>query len=342
MTGVSAEAPAVLDLTLKRRLAAVLGGAVRFDVPLSRISRWRIGGPAAAVVDPGTSHEVALLMEILSDTATPFCIVGDTSNLLFDSAGFGGVLIRIGRRMSRYDIRGARLWSQAGASVPDLSRAAGAAGLSGIEHAIGIPGTLGGLILMNGGSQRKGIGLNVESVTTIREDGSLHVFDQDACHFGYRTSALQDLGVAIVEARLSLEKADPGTIRGEMRRIMLARMGKFPANMPNCGSTFLSHPDMYETVGPPGRVVEAAGLKGVRRGGALISPVHANFIVNTGGATSDDVLWLIMRMRKVVEERTGYLMNCEARYVSPEGEVKSAHVEAVDRWASFQDDPAVR
>ncbi|MBM9463425.1 UDP-N-acetylmuramate dehydrogenase [Aeromicrobium sp. YIM 150415] len=323
-----------LTPALRSELRSALGDAVRFDVPLSRISRWRIGGPASAIVDPGSADDVARALRVLRDSSLPVRVIGDTSNILFDSAGFGGVLLRIGRRMSKFTIDGTRMWSEAGASVPELSRAAGAASLSGIEHTIGIPGTLGGLVLMNGGSQRKGIGLNVESVTTVLPDGSFEILDRAACGFGYRASALQGSDAVIVETTLNLEQGDRESIKSEMRRVMMDRMGKFPSNMPNCGSTFLSDPRMYEQVGPPGRAIESAGLKGTRRGGALISPLHANFIVNTGGATSDDVLWLISLMRTVVEQRTGYLMDCEARFVTSDGQVRPAHEQALSRWGS--------
>lgn len=318
--------------SLARELNRVAPGSVSLDVPLSRVSRWRIGGMARAIVDPRSTDEVASIMKVMATRNEPVAVIGETSNILFDSAGFDGVLVRIGRRMSRFNIAGEHVWSEAGTSVPVLSRAVTRRGLTGIEHTIGIPGTLGGLVLMNGGSQRKGIGLSIETVTTVDRNGAVADLTQEQCGFDYRTSALQTNGLIVVEATLRLEREDPGTVLARARRIMLDRLGKFPSNQPNCGSTFLSHPQMYASVGPPGRVIEAAGMKGIRRGGAIISPRHANFIVNTGHATSDDVLWLISLMRTAVEADTGYAMECEARFLSANGMMAPAHHAALERW----------
>jgi UDP-N-acetylmuramate dehydrogenase len=131
--------------------------------------------------------------------------------------------------------------------------------------------------------------------------------------------------MAITGVELELAPGDPGAIRREMLGILAARRKKFPKNLPNCGSTFLSDPAMYATVGPPGRAIEAAGLKGAAIGGAQVSTLHANFIVNRGGATSDEVLALIAHVRETVFARTGYRMDCEARFVTETGEERPAH-----------------
>jgi UDP-N-acetylmuramate dehydrogenase len=321
-----------LDPGLARRLSAATEGALKLDVPLAAVSRWQIGGLAHAVVEPRSTQQVADVLGIMAAEAWPVCVIGDTSNLLFDSAGFAGVLVRIGSRMSAFSFKGTRAWAQAGVSVPAFSEAAGEAGLTGLEHTIGIPGTLGGLVVMNGGSQRKGIGTQVAKVLTVEPTGNIRTFDREACGFAYRTSAFQQNDAVVVEVDLELEEGDPVVIRQSMQKILLERSSKFPSDQPNCGSTFMSHPDMYEAVGPPGRAVEMVGLKGVRRGGALISPLHANFVVNTGGASSDDVLWLISLMRTVVEDRTGYAMAAEARFVRRDGRIQPADEAALQRW----------
>lgn len=321
-----------LTVALSEALSAATAGAVAFDVQLARISRWRIGGSALAVVEPGSTAELSRVRAVLAEAEIPSTLVGDTSNLLFDSQGFDGVLIRIGRRLSRFTIEDRKVWSQAGTSVPTLSRAAGAKGLTGIEHTVGIPGTLGGLVVMNGGSQRKGIGQHVESVIVVHADGAVSTLNQGDCAFGYRSSTLQSTDAAVSEVVLQLEHSTPDAVRREMRTVMLDRLGKFPSHQPNCGSTFLSDPAMYATVGPPGRALEAAGLKGLRRGDAVVSERHANFIVNAGNATSDDVLWLIHTMRSTVEKRTGYAMDCEARFLARDGRLVPAHEAAIARW----------
>jgi UDP-N-acetylmuramate dehydrogenase len=277
------------------------------------------------LVEPSSAEQARLVMALMASRPEPLFIMGDASNVLFDSRGFDGVVLRISQRMSRTRIEGNKVWAEAGIWVPRLAQKVGAAGLSGMEHTVGIPGTLGGLVLMNGGSQRKGIGLNVGRVLCADKRGDLFSYSQQDCGFAYRTSTLQARRAVVLEVDLEFETGDVHAIKQEMIAIMKDRRRKFPKNLPNCGSTFLSDPAMYATVGPPGKAIEQAGLKGVSRGGAQISPLHANFIVNTGSATSSDVLYLIDLIRRTVGERTGFLMDCEVRYVSPSGSVRPAH-----------------
>lgn len=302
------------------------------NISLASISRWKIGGPAAMLVEPRSANEVAAVMAVLSGRPEPIFVMGDASNVLFDSMGFDGVVIRIGRAMSSMRIEGTRVQAEAGIWVPQFARRVGRAGLTGAEHTVGIPGTLGGLVLMNGGSQRKGIGLNVKRIRFADEIGQIRWIDQVDCGFAYRRSVLQDLRAVVVEVELSFKRAAPKVVLREMIDILASRRFKFPKNQPNCGSTFLSDPALYATMGAPGRVIEIAGLKGLRRGGAQISPLHANFIVNNGNATSEDVLWLIGHIRARVLASTGYLLNCEVRHVAPDGRVRPAHITAEERW----------
>jgi UDP-N-acetylmuramate dehydrogenase len=315
-------------------LTRAVSGAITFDADLSELSRWRIGGPALVMVEPHNGREAAAVMKIMAGRPEPLFIMGDASNVLFDSAGLNGVVLRIGHRMSRMQIEGTRAWAEAGIWVPLFARRVGCAGLTGIEHIIGIPGTLGGLVLMNGGSQRKGIGLNVVDVLVADEMGEVRTLTREQFGFAYRTSSLQYNRAVIVEANFEFQLAPARQVRRQMIDIMVERRSKFPKNLPNCGSTFLSDPAMYATVGPPGRAIEQAGLKGLRLGGAQISPLHGNFIVNNGGATSDDVLGLIALIRQTVHERTGHFMDCEVRHVRPDGEVRAAHVSADEIMAA--------
>lgn len=321
---------------LANLLSKELPGQVREKVSLADVSRWRIGGPAAVFVEPTTTEAAALVMELMRERPEPLFVMGDASNTLFDDDGFHGVILRIGRNLSSYKISSTIVWAQAGLWVPRLASAAGDAGLSGIEHTIGIPGTLGGLVVMNGGSQRKGIGLNVIEILCADGNGQLFSLKREQCGFAYRTSALQKQKAVVLEVTLGLEPKERASIRHEMLEILRERRRKFPRKLPNCGSTFLSHPDMYAHIGPPGRAIEQAGLKGLRRGGACVSELHANFIVNDGGASADDVLWLIAHIRATVYERTGYLMDCEVRHLRPDGLLRPAHVSAVERWTPSQ------
>lgn len=306
-------------------------GRVRLQVPLSSVGRWRIGGLAAAVVEPVGVGEVTETMRLLHRYDTPFTVVGSGSNILFDDDGYDGVLVRIGAGLRDMTIgRDGAVEALAGLWVPRFVARTIKAGLAGCVHAIGIPGTLGGLLAMNGGSQRKGIGDHLVDLTVVGATGALATMSRAECRFGYRRSVLQDGGSIIVSARFALPAGDVAAMRREALAILRDRKAKFPRTLPHCGSVFLSDPALYETVGPPGRAIEEAGLKGVRLGGAQISPVHANFIVNLGDARSSDVLRLIRIARIEVEARTGVGLRCEVKHLARDGRLRPADSAAME------------
>lgn len=259
-------------------------------------------------------------------------VIGDSSNLLFDDRGYRGVLVRIGPALSRVDIRDNEVTVQAGAWVPSVARRVGGAGLSGIEHIVGIPGTFGGLVCMNGGSLRQGIGDSIVEVTAIMPDTTVQHFHASVCGFAYRRSRFQETGVIVVEAKLALAQGDVSAIRRRMIEIMASRRRRFPLKLPNCGSVFVSDPAMYRHIGPPGAAIDRCGLKGTRSGNAQIAVEHANFIVNLGGARSREVLALIELARERVHAATGYSMDCEVRHVGPDGLVRPAHLVPRHEW----------
>ena len=300
-------------------------GRTLFDAPLSEHNSWRIGGPADLLVEPGTIAQVATVVTFAHCHGIPLLVIGQGTNLLFDDAGLRGIVLKLGNNLSRIDINDNRIVAEAGAWIPGLARKAMLAGLAGLEHTIGIPGTLGGLVMMNGGSQRKGIGENVRRVWIVDQEGKQLELNREECAFAYRQSALQGTGAVVVKAELECERQRSQRIRQLMLEDLRERRRKFPRKQPNCGSVFLSTSEMHASVGPPGKVIEDSGLKGTRIGTAEVSHQHANFIVNLGGATSKDVLSLIAYIRKVVNERIGFDLCCEVRYVSPAGKIIPAH-----------------
>lgn len=327
-------APSALSDGLLENALATLGQTVPsseigFAVSLASMGRWRIGGLADAVVEPGSLATLAATLKILRDSAVPHVLIGDGTNLLFDDAGFRGVVVRMGRAFSDVEIAsdgvvraGAGIW------VPRLVRAIVNRGLSGIVHAVGIPGTLGGLCVMNGGSQRKGIGDHVVHVDAMDYDGALHRLSREQLGFAYRQSSLQDGGLVVVSATLQLEPGDAAALRHEAIDILASRRAKFPKVRANCGSVFVSDPKLYALLGPPGEAIERVGLKGVSAGDAQISPDHANFIVNNGHARSRDVLQLVATARHCVADRTGVAMLAEVRHLLPDGILRPAHESA--------------
>ena len=296
------------------------------DEPLAAHNSWQIGGPADLLIEPATIGQVATVVSFARGHGLPLLVIGQGTNLLFDDAGLRGVVLKLGDNLSRVEISGNRIIAEAGAWVPGLARRAMQAGLAGLEHIIGIPGTFGGLVLMNGGSQRRGIGENVRRVWVVDREDRVRTLTRDDCHFSYRHSALQETGAVVVKAELECEHSEPQLIRRAMLEDLRERRRKFPRKLPNCGSVFLSTSAMHASVGPPGKIIEEAGLKGTRIGQAEVSPQHANFIVNLGGATSRDVLSLIAHIRRVVFERIGFELCCEVRYVNTTGELVPAHL----------------
>ena len=300
-------------------------GRYAYDAPLVHHCSWQIGGPADLLVEPESAAQVAAVVRFAGERGLPLVVIGQGTNLLFDDAGLRGIVLKLGPRFGRITVDGRRMHVQGGAWVPGVARRAMQAGLAGLEHIIGIPGTLGGLVAMNGGSQRKGIGENVRCVEVVERDGTLRTLSHDDCRFAYRESALQGSGAVVVGVVLECERGEPRVIRRAMLADLRERRGKFPRKEPNCGSVFLSTGAMHATVGPPGRIIEEAGLKGLRIGNAEVSHRHANFIVNRGGASARDVLDVIARVRSTVRERIGFELCCEVRHVSAEGEILPAH-----------------
>lgn len=315
-------------------LAAVPVDEVRRDVPLSSLGRWRIGGPADILVEPRSRETLAAALRAIKQDGLPHVVIGDGSNLLFDDAGLRGVVLKIGRAFGGFTaMPDGRVRAGAGLWVPSFVRATINAGLAGVVHAIGIPGTLGGLCTMNGGSQRKGIGDHIISVEAMDYQGKVHRIGREALGYAYRRSRLQEGGLIVLDAELQLEPTDDKhALRREAIEIMAARRAKFPKVRANCGSVFVSDPELYTLIGPPGRAIEQAALKGVRRGDAQISPDHANFIVNNGAASSADVLALIKLARDRVHALSGVAMDAEVRHLAPDATLRAAH-QAADEFA---------
>jgi UDP-N-acetylmuramate dehydrogenase len=305
-------------------LATLCEGEVSLNVNLSEISWWRIGGTADIILRPSSTEQVARLLRWFSLKNKRFIVIGHTSNLLFDDAGLRAPCIQISHRMSDTKISDNIVQAHAGAWVPGLARKLMIAGLGGSEHFCGIPGTLGGLIYMNGGSQRKCIGENIFSVESVDRSGKIKIRTLRECELSYRASIFQKIDEIITSAIMRFECRPRAEIRSEMRAILADRSRKFPRKEPNCGSVFKSNPAMHAEIGPPGAIIERLGFKGKQIGGAIVSPKHANFIVNIGGASSRDVLQLIFEIREAVLASTGFQMEAEVRFVHADGIIEPA------------------
>ena len=307
-------------------LAARCDGRLSQDVDLSTVSWWRIGGLADVVLRPSSTEQVASLCHWFAARGIRPVVIGQMTNLLFDDAGLRAPCIQISHNMSKVAILDNTARVQAGAWVPGLALKLMQADLSGAEHICGIPGTLGGLICMNGGSQRKSISSSIRFVESVNKWGRVIKRTSQDCGFDYRKSIFQTNDEIITSATLTFEPRSRAAIRAEMLGILVDRSAKFPRKEPNCGSVFKSNPKMYSDVGPPGAVIEQLGFKGKRIGGAMVSPQHANFIVNTGNAKSGDVLALIGEIYEAARLATGYQMEPEVCFVNSEGQIVPANV----------------
>lgn len=285
------------------------------DYKVGAISSWRVGGSVRYFKEVNSQYELEVVLSFISRKGLSWAIVGRTTNLLFTDQYMDGFLIRLGAAFSEICVKSEKISVGAGVFAPRLARKCASSGLTGLEHIAGIPASIGGLIAMNGGSCRKSISGNVVQVTSVTSDGYIKNRNAASCNFGYRESVFKYSDEVIISCNLELSEAEVASVRRESLSIMKSRRNKFPLKLPNCGSVFKSSPEMYEQFGPPGYVIEKSGFKGYSIGGAQISPIHANFIVNIGEATSGDILALIKVCIDAVQEKTGHVMEPEVRFV---------------------------
>ena len=286
-------------------------GDVYPSEPMARHTMYRIGGPARFYVQVASVGALARLVEVCERTGVPWTVVGRGSNLLVADEGFPGVVVTLGRdfRTCRYDEDSQRFCVGAGVPLSSVVQEAFRRSLAGLEFAVGTPGTVGGAVRMNAGSRDEWIGARVASVTTFSPGAGLAHRSGDEIAWGYRTSSFQPDEV-IVECELSVEPADPFFIRGKMEASLARRKKTQPLTDPSCGSVF-RNPEGESA----GSLVERAGLKGARLGGAQVSELHANFIVNTGDATARDVKDLIELVQAKVSETYGIELQPEVRFL---------------------------
>lgn len=286
-------------------------GDVYPSEPLSRHTMYRIGGPARFFVQVASVGTLARLVDVCERTDVPWIVVGRGSNLLVADEGFPGVVITLGRdfRACRFDGNTSRFCVGAGVPLSSVVQEAFRRSLAGLEFAVGTPGTVGGALRMNAGSKDEWIGSRVASVTSLVPGKGLIRHAGDEMEWGYRTSSFAPEEI-LLECELSVEPADPFFIRGKMEASHTRRKKTQPLTYPSCGSVF-RNPEGASA----GALIEAVGLKGQVAGGAQISDVHANFIVNTGDATAQDVMDLIDLIKTKVYETYGIELQPEVRFL---------------------------
>jgi UDP-N-acetylmuramate dehydrogenase len=301
----------VIKRSAHEALEEVLGDRVHFDFPLSRCTSLRVGGPVDALATPTSREEVMRVLGVCRTHRLPHRVIGAGFNTLAMDHRLDGVVIQLGKLRQLEERPGCRLRVEAGVSHSQLTNFCIERGLSGLEFGCGIPGTIGGWLAMNAGIPGREVKDVVVEIEAIGPTGRKrrHI-PRDRLRFVYR--ALRGLapGTVILSALFQVEQSRPEVVRAAVDRLLAARSNSQPINVPSCGSVFKNPPGDYA-----GRLIEAAGMKGRRLGGAEISPLHANFIANRGGATAADVLGLIEQARAAVWRTTGTRLVPEVRII---------------------------
>ena len=282
------------------------GLRVTRDAPLSEMTTFRIGGPCDLLCEPDTPEAAIELFRILPELHCPWTVLGRGSNTLCADSGFRGIVIRPLTGGGAERLFGDRVRVAAGMPLPRLSAFARDEGLAGLSFAQGIPGCVGGGLCMNSGAYEHTLSECVESVLCLCPGGEVRTIPQDACAFGYRESIFRRERVMALSAILKLSKGDPAAIGEEMRAYGERRAASQPLEFPSAGSVF-KRPEGYFA----GKLIQDAGLKGQRIGGAEVSEKHAGFIVNRGGASARDVLLLISLIQERVEALFGVRLERE-------------------------------
>ena len=282
---------------------------VRLDQPMERYTTFRIGGPADVMFFPETPQEILVAQALATESGVPVTVIGCGSNLLVSDAGIRGLVIALGKPFARIEVRDDTIFAQAGARLSAVANAALAHGLTGLEFASGIPGSVGGGVYMNAGAYGGQLSDVLTEVELLRDGMAVRV-PASEMDFGYRHSAAMESGALITGATFALQPGDPEQIRARMDDLNGRRRDKQPLEYPSAGSTF-KRPEGHFA----GALIEQAGLKGCRIGGAMVSEKHAGFIVNVGNATAQDVFELIMRVQHTVLDRSGVWLEPEVRLI---------------------------
>ncbi|MDD6332174.1 MAG: UDP-N-acetylmuramate dehydrogenase [Clostridium sp.] len=253
--------------------------------PMKKHTTFRIGGPADVLVKPATITEIEQVLQCCEEQAVPYYVVGNGSNLLVGDEGIRGVVLQLGNDFSEVEVcEDDTIWVQAGCMLSKVANLAAAHALTGMEFAAGIPGTIGGAVMMNAGAYGGEMKDIIECVTLLTPDREVLILPQDQMEFGYRESIVSKENYIVLEAKLRLQKGEPEAIEAKMKEYSEARRSKQPLEYPSAGSTF-KRPEGYYA----GKLIMDAGLAGYRVGDAQVSEKHCGFVINCGQATAKDV-----------------------------------------------------
>ena len=278
--------------------------------PMCKHTTFRIGGAAKYFAMPKNTAEIQTLIAYCKEHKLDYCVLGNGSNVLFTDAGYDGLIIQIGSAMSEIRVDGTSVYAQAGAILARVANLAYEAGLTGMEFAAGIPGSIGGAIVMNAGAYGGEMKQVVESVRVLSSEGEILTLDNDTMEFGYRTSIIRNRNFTVLSVTFRLREGNREEIRARIEDFQKRRMEKQPLNYPSAGSTF-KRPEGYFA----GKLIMDAGLRGFQIGDARVSDKHCGFVVNVGKATARDVTDVIEEVQEKVRERFGVSLEREVIYL---------------------------
>lgn len=283
---------------------------ILFREPMSRHTTFRVGGEAKCLIKIKDKGQLLKLVPYLQITGQDYFILGNGSNLLVGDKGYNGIIVKLDSSMGQVSVAGTRMTVPAGTLLSEAASAARDHGLSGLEFASGIPGTMGGGIVMNAGAYGGEMKQVVESVEVMNREGEILVLDNDTMEFGYRTSVIKDRPFIVMEALLKLQEGDRETICAKMEELSAKRREKQPLEYPSAGSTF-KRPEGYFA----GKLIMDAGLRGFCIGGARVADKHCGFVVNTGKATAADIREVIEEVQQRVKEKFGVRLEREVIFL---------------------------
>ena len=278
------------------------------EEPMKKHTTFRIGGPAEYLILPQTTEEIADVIKLCRQEEIPGYIVGNGSNLLVADEGVRGVVIQLLRNFNQIQVEGCQIRMQAGAQNAAVAKRALDASLTGFEFAAGIPGTIGGAVVMNAGAYGGEMKDILKEVTVLDPNGMIRTIPAEELELGYRTSIIARKGYVVLEAVIVLKTGDPKEIKAAMDELKEKRVTKQPLEYPSAGSTF-KRPEGYFA----GKLIMDAGLRGFSVGGAQISEKHCGFVINKGNATAKDVTELMDETKKIVMEKFGVALEPEVK-----------------------------
>ena len=298
-----------MNVNIKQRFQEILGtDRVLEAEPMSRHTTFRIGGPADLFVAPENTDEIKKLIAICKEEEVPYFILGNGSNLLVSDKGYRGVIIQLYRSFGQITLKENEIHAQAGALLSGIAAMAREASLTGFEFAGGIPGTLGGAVVMNAGAYGGEMKDVLKEVTVLTPEGEIVTLQADELQMGYRTSVVKEAGYIVLEAVISLKEGNPEEIKNRMQELAAMRSSKQPLSYPSAGSTF-KRPEGYFA----GKLIMDSGLRGYQVGGAQVSEKHCGFVINAGNATAKDVTTLMADVQRIVMEKFGVKLEPEVK-----------------------------